>query len=231
MDGAESVNRLWYDPAQRRLVREEIRRLGPFYQQIHLGGGVLTRPWNRETVGQWCNAERGQRKWARFILPLIGPYLQGATVLEIGCNAGHQLLLALQGGARFVMGIEPDPRYLQQAKLVRQVRGLGQRMALFQFLPLAERHLAALPVHEQRVDIGLLCAVLRHIPEAERVPTLKRMGTLCRWLVVNGNGLSDAPDGDSEDSILAYLQGAGLGVERHKREQHCRGLTILARSG
>ena len=214
----------------RRRVRAEIWRVGPWYQQQQLLLGIWTRPWNLETIGQWYNAERGSRKWNRFILPLIEPYLKDATVLELGCNAGQQLLLALRGGARFVMGIEPDPRYLEQAKLVRQVCGMGQRMALFQFLPLAERHLAALSAHERRVDIGLLCAVLRHIPEGERVETLARLGRICSRVLIQGNGMWDAPKGDSAETIFAYLRQAGLLVEQMRCEPHVRGLAILARA-
>ena len=223
------VNRALCDWQFRRQVREQIKALQPWYQQQQLLPGLWTRPWNRETLGQWVHAERGSRKWARFVLPLIEPYLQGATVLEMGTNAGHQLLLALRGGARFVMGVEPDPHYLEQAKLVRQVRGVVDRMALFQFLPLAERHLAALPVHEQRVDIGLLCAVLRHIPDGERVETVARMGRLCSRLLIQGNGMWDAPKGDSAETIFTYLQQAGLLVEQMRCEPHVRGLVVVAR--
>ena len=225
------MNRLWFDLTMRRRVWAEIRRVGPWYQQQQLLLGIWTRPWNRETIGEWYNAERGGRKWARFILPLIEPYLKDATVLELGCNAGHQLLLALRGGARFVIGVEPDPRYLEQAKLVRQVCGMGQRMALFQFLPLAERYLAELPSHEQRVDIGLLCAVLRHIPEGERVETLARLGRICSRVLIQGNGMWDAPKGDSAETIFAYLRQAGLHVEQMRCGPHVRGLAILARAG
>lgn len=225
------MNRLWVDLKLRRQVREQVKALGPWYQQVMLLPGLFTRPWNWSTISQLLNAERGRRKWNRFVLPLIGPYLQEATVLEVGCNAGHQLLLALRSGARFVMGVEPDPRYLQQAKLVRQVYGLGNQMALFQFLPLAEQCLAVLPYHEKRVDIGLLCAVLRHIPDGERVETLARLGRMCSRLLIQGNALQDAPDGDSAGTIFAYLRQAKLHVEQMRCEPHARGLVILARAG
>jgi len=221
------ISRLWFDPAYRRAVRQEVHRLGEWYQPILLPGFIFTRPWTRATIGEWLRAERGGRKCRRFVLPLIGPYLRGATVVELGCNAGHNLVLCLRAGATDAIGIEPDRRYFEQAKLVRQCLGLQRALAVIRDLSLAEQFI--LGHKEQR--IGLLCAVLRHVPEAERVSVLDRMGRLCGRVFINASGLPDAPEGDSLDSILGYVRETTLRIEALYAEPHVRGLRILLRAG
>lgn len=222
---AAMKGRLWFDLPFRRRVREEVRRLHPWYQTILLPGLILTRPLNRETIAHWCNGERGGTKWRRHILPVIGPYLKDATVVELGCNAGQLLTFAIRAGAAEVWGIEPDDRYRAQALLVRQCLGLQRQMTIMAQLPPSD----ILP-DGRRADIGLLCAVLRHVPETERVYTLERMGTLCERILIQGNGFPDAPDGDSAQSIIRCIDQAGLHVEQMRCIPHCRGLTILARA-
>ncbi len=50
--------------------------------------------------------------------------LTGKTVLDIGCNAGFYALEMKRRGADRVLGIDHDPRYLAQAKLAAEVKGL-----------------------------------------------------------------------------------------------------------
>ena len=75
----------------------------------------------------------------------------------------------------------------------------------------------------------MLCAVLRHIPEGERVETLSRLGRLCSRLLINGNGLSDAPEADNAETIFEYLRQAKLHVEQMRCDPHVRGLVIITK--
>lgn len=233
-DGSKTMNRLWWDRKFRITVREGIRRLAPWYQSIYLGAGIWTCPRNLTTLRQWCNSERGKGKWTGFILPLIGPHLKDATVIELGTNAGHNLVLALRFGARRAVGVEPDARYFEQAMLVRECLGLEGRISLARNLADAKILVfwEGLQWEEgpKTKRLGLLCAVLRHVPANERVRTLERMAELCERVLINGNGLADAPEGDNAESIFAYLRQAGLRVEQMRCFPHCRGLTILARA-
>lgn len=49
--------------------------------------------------------------------------LQGASVLDVGCNAGFYSLEMKRRGAGRVLGIDTDPDYLEQARFAAQVRG------------------------------------------------------------------------------------------------------------
>jgi len=228
------VNRSCFDLAFRRRVREQIKALQPWYQQQMLLPVLWTRPWNQATIGELIHAERGGPKFRRFLLPLIRPHLKGAVVVELGCNAAHNLVLALRAGARLGIGIEPDRRYFDQASLVRQCLGLQNRIHLARNIDQARAVCfyegVQWDIEARAKRIGLMCAVLRHVPEQERATTLETMGQLCQRLLIQGNGLPDAPDGDSVQTILAYIRQTSLRVEELRSEPHVRGLRILLRS-
>ena len=219
------MNLLWLDLRFRRRVRAEVKRLGPWYHQIQILPFLWTRPWTQATIGELIHAERGGPKFRRFILPLIKPYLNGATVVELGTNAGQMLVCCLRAGAAETWGIEPDHRYRSQAMLVRQCLSLQRRMTIIDHIP-QNGQLS----YRRRANLGLICAVLRHIPEGERVLTLERMGSLCVRMLIQGSGLKDAPEGDSITSILRYIRETNLRVEEVRSEPHVRGLRILVRA-
>ena len=216
---------LCFDLTFRRRVREQVKALGSWYQQIQLLPGVFPRPWNQATIGELIHAERGGPKFRRFILPLIRPYLKGAVVVELGTNSTHNLVLALRSGARRAIGIEPNSRYFKQAQLVRQCLGLQQSLLLLRSLEEAEAGWGW-----GVASLGLMCAVLRHVDPLERVNVLERMGRLCSRVLIQANGLPNAPDGDSIQSILRDVDRANLCVEELRSEPHVRGLRILLRA-
>jgi len=228
VDGvSQGVNALWWNLTYRRRMQAQVHLLRPWYHPMLLPGLILTRPITQETVGQWWNAERGRRKWDQFILPLIRDHILGATVLELGTNSSLNLVLALQHGARLAMGVEPDRRYYAQALLVRQCFGLMRSLSISRCLSDFEQ---MIPAAYGQVDLGLMCAVLRHIPEAERVTTLERMGRLCRRIFIQGSGLADAPDGDSVESVMCSVREAGLRVEEMRCIRHVRGFSVRVTS-
>jgi tRNA (mo5U34)-methyltransferase len=89
-----------------------VAQLGPWFQNIDLGDGVQTAP--DHFLGDYPAF-----KFARFaeVLPRD---LHGASVLDIGCNAGFYAIEMKKRGAGRVLGIDSDERYLMQARLVAQ---------------------------------------------------------------------------------------------------------------
>src|SRR5947208_1717043 len=100
----------------RGLTREQIGRrirdLGPWFHNIDLGG-VQTAP--EHFLGDYPNL-----KWRRFE-HVIPKDLRGATVLDIGCNAGFYSIAMKRRGAGRVVGIDPDEGYLEQARFAGEI--------------------------------------------------------------------------------------------------------------
>jgi tRNA (mo5U34)-methyltransferase len=92
-------------------LRHEIERLGDWFQNFHLGE-VQTAP--HHPLGDYPNI-----KWNAFraVLP---ERLDGASVLEIGCNAGFYSFEMKRRGAGRVVGIDTDERYLRQAEFIAE---------------------------------------------------------------------------------------------------------------
>jgi tRNA (mo5U34)-methyltransferase len=62
-------------------------------------------------------------KWRQFA-GAVPADLTGKSVLDIGCNAGFYSLEMKRRGARRVVGVDSDPRYLEQARFASEVTGL-----------------------------------------------------------------------------------------------------------
>jgi len=94
-------------------VRERIRELAPWYQNIDLGG-ISTNP-----------AEPGYpaSRW-RLIEPYVPEDLTGKSVLDLGCNAGFFSLKMKERNASYVLGVDVSSRCITQAKFVAEYLGL-----------------------------------------------------------------------------------------------------------
>src|SRR6478735_4936202 len=93
-----------------------IEALGPWFHNLNLNG-VWTAP--DHFLGDYPGA-----KFRRFA-PHLPKDLSGKTVLDIGCNAGFYSIEMKRRGAERVLGIDSDPRYLDQARLATEVLGFG----------------------------------------------------------------------------------------------------------
>ena len=96
-----------HDVTASHRLREEIERLGPWFHNLHLPGGIETAP--DHPLGDFPSF-----KW-RELGAVLPEDLRGWTALDIGCNAGFYSLKLAQRGA-LVTGIDRDDRYLEQAR-------------------------------------------------------------------------------------------------------------------
>src|SRR5262245_38674257 len=90
---------------QKELV-QRISELAPWFHNLVLNG-VQTAP--NHFLGDYPRI-----KWAQ-IGHTIPRDLNGASVLDIGCNAGFYCLELKKRGAGRVLGVDVDERYLTQA--------------------------------------------------------------------------------------------------------------------
>jgi tRNA (mo5U34)-methyltransferase len=93
-------------------LERRVRALDPWFHNLDLYG-VRTAP--NHFLGDYPTI-----KWRGFA-DALPQDLRGKTVLDIGCNAGFFSLEMKRRGAARVVGIDSDPRYLEQAALAADV--------------------------------------------------------------------------------------------------------------
>ncbi len=130
----------------RMLLEERIRKLGPWFHNLRLGG-IATAP--DHFLGNYPEV-----KYERFRTTLPAD-MSGLTGLDIGCNAGFYSLEMKRRGATRVLGIDTDEHYLAQARFAAEVSGLAVK---FERLPVWD--VAAL---RERFDLVIFMGVLYHL--------------------------------------------------------------------
>jgi tRNA (mo5U34)-methyltransferase len=93
-------------------IQRRVDELGDWFHNLHLGG-VQTAP--HHFLGDYPAC-----KWERFS-HAIPADLHGASVLDIGCNAGFYSLEMKRRNADRVVAIDSDPAYLAQARFAAEV--------------------------------------------------------------------------------------------------------------
>ena len=95
-------------------LAERVQELGEWFHNLDLCG-VKTAP--NHFLGDFPNV-----KW-KSISPAIPERLDGAAVLDIGCNGGFYSIEMKRRGASRVLGIDVDDRYLNQARFAAATLG------------------------------------------------------------------------------------------------------------
>ena len=129
-----------------RALERRIRALGPWFHNLVLDG-IATAP--NHFLGDYP-----AQKFRRFAGALPDD-LTGKTVLDVGCNAGFYAFEMKRRGAAHVVAIDPDPRYLAQARLAAEVLGHDIELRLLDVYRVAE-----LGTH---FDLVIFMGVLYHL--------------------------------------------------------------------
>jgi tRNA (mo5U34)-methyltransferase len=96
-------------------LAERISALGEWFHNLNLHG-VPTAP--HHFLGDFPSI-----KWSQ-IEHAIPSDLTGATVLDVGCNGGFYSIEMKKRGAKYVLGIDVDDRYLNQARFAAETLGV-----------------------------------------------------------------------------------------------------------
>ncbi|MBV9882232.1 MAG: TIGR04290 family methyltransferase [Sphingomonadaceae bacterium] len=134
-------------PAADPALRARIEALAPWFHNMDLGG-IRTAP--DHFLGDYPAA-----KFARFADALPAD-LEGRSVLDIGCNAGFYALEMKRRRAGRVLAIDPDERYLAQARLAAEVLDVPD----IEFRRLDVYDVGALG---ERFDLVIFMGVLYHL--------------------------------------------------------------------
>ncbi|WNO52864.1 TIGR04290 family methyltransferase [Stakelama saccharophila] len=129
-------------------LRQRVHALAPWFQNIDLGQGIHTAP--DHFLGDYPRV-----KFDHFAHALPND-LNGASVLDIGCNAGFYSVEMKRRGAGRVLGIDSDDRYLAQARLVAETLGFDD----IEFRNLSVYDIATLG---RRFDLVIFMGVLYHL--------------------------------------------------------------------
>jgi tRNA (mo5U34)-methyltransferase len=135
-------------------LRRDVDRLGPWFHNLHLPGGVETRP------GDPYYGDFPRNKW-ETIAPVLPADLTGLTALDIGCNSGFYSFELAKRGAT-VLAVDIDQHYLAQARWAAGVFGVSDRVT---FRQMQVYDLARVP---ETFDIVWFMGVFYHL----RYPTL-----------------------------------------------------------
>src|SRR5579859_703901 len=100
---------------EQKEIERKIGELGEWFHNINLDG-VWTAP--HHFLGDFPNI-----KW-KYLSSIIPEDLEGASILDLGCNAGFYSLEMKRRGAGRVVGVDVDDRYLNQARFAADVLGL-----------------------------------------------------------------------------------------------------------
>ena len=94
---------------------------------------------------------------------LIGPLQAGETVLDIGCGAGMDLMLAARriGPNGKAIGIDMTPEMRDRARSAAEILGLDQ-------VEVVEGDATSLPLPDASVDVVISNGVLNLVPEKEK---------------------------------------------------------------
>jgi tRNA (mo5U34)-methyltransferase len=134
-------------PASDDALKARIEALAPWFHNLHLGG-VETAP--DHFLGDYPNF-----KFQSFAAHLP-PDLTGKTVLDIGCNAGFYSMEMKRRGAVYVLGIDMDERYLEQARLAAEILDYSD----IEFRYLSVYDVGALG---RKFDVVIFMGVLYHL--------------------------------------------------------------------
>ncbi len=178
------------------LSQSAIQQLGPWFHNLRLG------PEGEQTAPDHPLGDFPSVFWQRFqhVLPAD---LEGRTVLDIGCNAGFYSFELKKRGAGYVLGIDHDERYLNQARYARQQLGLEvdfQQLEVYDVDRL-----------NQQFDVVLFLGVLYHLRHPlyalEKVAKLVRGQLLFQTLERGSSELMEvAPDYSFEEREVFWDQ-------------------------
>ncbi|MFW6078799.1 MAG: TIGR04290 family methyltransferase [Gemmatimonadota bacterium] len=164
-------------------VRRRVRELGPWFHDLELGQGIRTAP--EHPLGDFL--ERLWRQVGRY----LPEDLRGATVLDIGCNAGYYAHRLYERGAE-VLGVDHDERYLEQARFAARVRGYDMEYRLLDVYEIEQLG--------RRFDYVLFMGVLYHLRyplyALDKVARLPRRRLIVQSMTRGVPGGLDVP-GDS----------------------------------
>ena len=149
------------------ITREEIlnklQALAPWHMDIALPQGLSTGMGNQEHYAHDIFNDISLNKpynLENFFSRLYGDNgLKGKRVLDVACNAGGYSFLASDMGASYCYAFDARAHWINQAKLIQQLKGIPTDKLVFKQHPLSE-----LSVPQEKFDVALFFGIFYHLP-------------------------------------------------------------------
>ena len=150
------------NPPTREEAEAFIKSQPYWYHRMYLGNGIYTFP-----------PTLAGRVWA-MIKPVFPSDLKGASMLDVGCNAGYFSILAKLQGAGRVLGIESIDFFAEQAEYIRKVWEMN----------IEYRLMDAHEIHkiDEQFDLVMFTGILYHLKNPLQV--LEDVGERCRDAII-----------------------------------------------
>ncbi len=113
--------RLRFARVETQELRERIATFPRWNYRFEFGDGVATPVPDRRRINR---QDQRRRYFFEPLLGLTGGSLDGRRVLDLGCSAGFWALAAAEAAADFVLGVDFQQEYIDQAELVFQAKGV-----------------------------------------------------------------------------------------------------------
>ncbi|HJS18690.1 MAG TPA: DUF1698 domain-containing protein [Anaerolineales bacterium] len=150
------------NPTTREEAEAFVKSYSFWYHRIYLGNGVYTLP-----------PTLADQVWA-LTKPVFPLDLKGASMLDIGCNAGLFSIQAKLRGADRILGVEFLEMFYEQAEYIRKIWQMDIEYRLMDAHDIGK-------IHEQ-FDLVMFAGILYHLKNPLLV--LESIGRLCRDAVV-----------------------------------------------
>lgn len=170
--------------------------LAPWPQNVALPNGLETAPELRAQTAAQVTA----------LLDLL-PRLEGKRILDLGCLSGaHAFALAEQGAE--VLGIEPDPRHIKQARWLRR------RLGHHHHVRFREAPVYALARVKEQFDVVLMTNGVRRIRYPPLAIDLALEKADEQLILPYDDGVPGWP---SDIDVMQHLESAGARPSRPLR--------------
>lgn len=144
-------------------LQVQLSSLGEFYHNIALPYGIETRPGYSPARGDNFN----------LLLDALPASMKGASVLDLGCNAGVFSIEAKRRGASKVVGIDYSEKYIKQAKFCAEVLQID----IEYYKSDVATYLQDVVRRGQKFDFVIFIGTLYHLTDPIAVPRL--IGQIC----------------------------------------------------
>ncbi len=146
----------------REEAEEFVKSYSFWYHRVYLGNGVYTLP-----------PTLADHVWAR-IKPAFPEDLNGASMLDVGCNTGFFSILAKLRGAGRILGIEFLKMFFEQAERIRKIWQMDIEYRLMDAHEIGKI--------DEQFDLVMFTGILYHLKHPLQV--LEDISRCCRDAVV-----------------------------------------------